>query len=335
VEILITGATGLLGRHLLQVLQERGDRVRILALPGENTSAQEALGIAIHRGDIRQPETLAEPMQGADGVFHLAAMMGVWRPMEDYRAVNVTGTENVCRSALKAGVRRLVHISSWTVYGMNLPAPATEDLPLRPLNEPYAVTKTEGDRLVQRMIAEEGLPAVIVRPGTFFGPGDRLHFGRIADRIHRGSWITIGSGRNALPFVYVTDVVQGLILALDDERAVGRAYNITNDRPLSQREMWGAIAQEIGAKPPRIRVPYSAIFAAGYGAEQVARLTRARSQPPVTRLGVMLFGGDNRHSIERARRELGYAPRVPLREGVRLAGEWYREQNPVPVLTSS
>ncbi len=324
-KILITGGTGLLGRHLVPALQERGDSVRMLALPGENTSWLEERGIPVYRGDIRQPETLTEPMQGVDGVFHLAAMMGVWRPIEDYRAVNVTGTENVCRAALNAGVRRLVHISSWTVYGMNLRVRATEDMPMEPLKEPYALTKAEGDRLVQRLIADEGLPAVIIRPGTFFGPGDRLHFGRIADRIRAGSWITIGSGRNALPFVYVTDVARGLLLALDQQCAVGRAYNITNDQPLTQHEMWCAIADEIGAKPPGIHLPFWPIILGGYAAEKLASLVNARSQPPVTRLGVMLFGGDNRHSIEKARRELGFSPQVQLRDGVRLAAGWYLE----------
>jgi len=326
VEILITGGAGLLGRHLIQVLQARGDTVRILALPGEDTTAVEKLNVGVFRGDIREPTTLVEPMQGAEGVLHLAAMMGVWRPLDDYRAVNVAGTENVCRAALKAGVRRLVHISSWTVYGMNLGRPASEDMPLKPLDEPYAVTKTEGDRLVQRLIAEEGLPAVIIRPGTFFGPGDRLHFGRIADRLRADNWITIGAGRNALPFVYVTDVVQGLVLALNHDRAVGQAYNITNDLPLTQAEMWQAIADEVGARPPRRRVPYFPLLVAGFAAEQVAKLTQAKKQPIITRLGAMLFGTDNRHSIDKARRELGYAPQVALREGVRLAGAWYREQ---------
>lgn len=283
--------------------------------------------MAIYSGDIRQPEALIEPMRGAECVFHLAAMMGVWRPMGDYYAVNVTGTENVCRAALEARVRRLVHISSWTVYGMNLDRAATEDQPLEPLNEPYAATKAEGDRLVQRLIAKEGLPAVIIRPGTFFGPGDRLHFGRIADRLRTGRWITVGAGRNALPFVYVSDVVQGLLLASSTERAVGQAYNITTDRPMTQQDAWRAIAEGIGAKPPRVRVPYHAMFAAGYVAEQVAKITRAQNQPIVTRLGVMLFGGDNRHSVEKARRELGYVPQVPLRDGVRLAADWYRRQN--------
>jgi 2-alkyl-3-oxoalkanoate reductase len=177
------------------------------------------------------------------------------------------------------------------------------------------------------LISEDGLPAAIIRPGTFFGPGDRLHFGRIADRIRAGSWIRIGSGRNALPFVYVTDVVQGLLLLLDHERAAGQAYNITHDRPLTQNEMWSAIADEIGAKPPRLWAPYHPLFAAGYAAEQLAGITHSQKQPPVTRLGVMLFGGNNRHSIDKAKRELGFNPQVELREGVRLAAAWYRDQS--------
>jgi len=326
VEVLITGGNGLLGRCLVGKLLERGDRVRVLALPEEDTSWLEARGVSVLRGDVRDPQTLVAPTRGAEGVLHLAAMMGVWRPLRDYHAVNVTGTKNVCRAALDAGVRRLVHVSSWTVYGLNLGRVATEDLPLAPMPEPYGASKAEADAVVQRLVADEGLPAAIIRPGTFFGPGDRLHFGRIADRIRTGRWITIGSGRNALPFVYVTDVAQGLLLALDRDEAVGQAYNITNDRPLSQEEAWRAIADEIGARPPRVRVPYHPLLAAGYAAEQVAKAARVRSQPPVTRLGVMLFGGDNRHSIDKARRDLGYAPSMPLREGVRLAAAWYRDE---------
>jgi nucleoside-diphosphate-sugar epimerase len=212
---------------------------------------------------------------------------------------------------------------------MNLGRPASELTPLTPLKEPYAVTKAVGDALVQRLIAEEGLPAVIIRPGTIFGPGDRLNFGRIANGLRSRRWITIGSGRNALPFVYVTDVVQGLLLALDSNEAEGQAYNITNDRPLTQGDAWCAIAEAVGARPPRIRVPYRLLYAVACASERIGTLGGYRFDPLVTRHGVTLFGGDNRHSIEKARRELGYVPRVPLREGVGLAGAWYRSDNPV------
>jgi nucleoside-diphosphate-sugar epimerase len=322
-EILITGGNGLLGHHLVSALQARGDDVRVLALPAEDVSWLQKRDVAVHRGDIRFPDTLIAPMRRVDAVLHLAGMMGVWRPLADYRAVNVTGTENVCAAALSAGVRRIVHVSSWTVYGMALGQPAREDFPFNPFKEPYALTKAEGDRVVQRMIAEHDLPAVIIRPGTFFGPDDRLHFGRIADRVAADRAVVVGSGENALPFVYVSDVVQGLLLGLDCQNAIGEAYNITTDRPLSQLQLLRAIARAIGAGPPRVFVPYRALYAGAFAAERVAALARLSGPPVVTRLGVKLFGTDNRHAIDKAREALGYRPRVALEEGVRLAARWY------------
>jgi nucleoside-diphosphate-sugar epimerase len=324
VEILITGGNGLLGRHLVSALLDRGDSPRVLALPGEDADWLEHWGVAVHRGDIRRPETLAEPIRGVDAVMHLAGMMGVWRPVEDYHAVNVTGTENVCRAALAEGAR-VVHVSSWTVYGLALRRPADERCPIAPFADPYPITKALGDMAVQRMIVEDELPAVIIRPGTFFGPGDHLHFGRMADRLRAGKGVIVGSGDNALPFVYVTDVVQGLLLALDHDHALGQAYNITNDRPLTQRQLLYAIADEVGGSRPRLRLPYHALYAAGCAAERLATLTRSSRRPPaVTRLGVKLFGTDNRHGVHKARRELGYTPRVAIQDGIRLAAAWYR-----------
>lgn len=324
--ILITGGAGFLGQHLVAALQERGDAVRVFDRASAHTAHLARSGVAIYDGDIRDPDALTEPVRGVDAVLHLAALSGGWRSMEEYYAVNVTGTENVCRAALKAGVRRLVHISSWTVYGMGLGRPAREDFPLTPLREPYSVTKMLGDRLVQRMIANDGLPAVIIRPDTIFGPGDHVHVGRIADRLRAGRDIVVGSGRNAMPFVYVTDVVQGLLLALDRAEAVGQAYNIAHDQPLTQQELLRAIADEVGATPPRIHVPYTALYATAFLAEKVAWLAHSKRQPVITRLGVAIFGADNRHAIDKARHELGYAPDVPLREGIRRAAAWYRQE---------
>jgi nucleoside-diphosphate-sugar epimerase len=325
-EVLLTGGNGFVGRHAVSALQARGDSVRVLALPSEDTRWLEERGVAVHRGDIRRPDALIAPMDGVDGVLHLAAMMDVWRPMADYHAVNVTGTENVCRAALAAGARRVVHMSSSSVYGIALGRPADEAAPLTPFPDPYPITKAAGDLLVQGMIAEERLPGVIVRPDQIFGPGDHLHFGQMAERLRAGKGIVVGSGDNALPFVYVTDAVQGLLLALDDDRALGQAYNITNDRPLTQRQLLHAIADEIDARPPRLHIPYRALYAAGYVAERVATLTPSSRRPPITRLGVAFFGTDNRYAIGKARRELGYAPQVALREGVRLAAAWYRQR---------
>ena len=326
-EILITGGNGFLGRNLILALQERGDNMRVLALPMEDTTWLEKRGVEIFRGDLCNPDMLTAPMRGVDGVFHLAAMIGAWRPMQDYYAVNVTGTENVCRAALAGGVHRIVHISSAMVYNMAIGRPVTEDDPLEPLSEPYSMTKAQGDKLVQRMMAKDHLPAVIIRPATLFGPGDRLNFGRIADRVRAGKGIIIGSGDNAVPFVYVTDVVQGLLLAMDHEHAVGQVYNIGSDQLFSQKALFSSIAQEIGVAPPRMHVPYYPLYAAAYAAERIATFSGNRIPPFVTRHGVKLYGADNHLSIDKARRDLGYVPQVPLRKGVQFAATWYLHQD--------
>jgi nucleoside-diphosphate-sugar epimerase len=330
VEVLVTGGNGFVGHHVVEALLERGERVRVLALPGEDASGLEQRGVTVHRGDICRPETLATPMLGADAVVHLAAMMHVWRPLRDYLAVNAGGTEHVCKAALAAGVRRLVYMSSSSVYGMAWDGPVDETFPLSPFEDPYPISKAEGDKLVQRMIAEEGLPAVIVRPDQIFGPGDRLHFGQTADRLRAGRAIIVGRGDNAIPLVYVTDIVQGLLLALDHENAPGRAFNITNDTPLTQEGFLRAIADEIGAKAPRVHVPYRALYAAAYAAERLAGVRRGSHRPAVTRLGVAFLGRDVRFRIDKARTELGYAPRVPLRDGVRLTALWHAAEGARP-----
>jgi nucleoside-diphosphate-sugar epimerase len=184
------------------------------------------------------------------------------------------------------------------------------------------MSKAEGDRVVQRMVADEGLPGVIIRPDQIFGPGDRLHFGGIVDRLRAGRGIVVGRGHNAIPLVFVSDVVQGLLLGLDHEQAVGEAFNITNDAPLTQLEFLQAIALETGANPPRLRVPYHALYTAACVAERVPVGRHTWDRPPITRLGVAFLGTDVRFSIDKARARLGYTPRVTLRDGIRRAASW-------------
>jgi nucleoside-diphosphate-sugar epimerase len=181
--------------------------------------------------------------------------------------------------------------------------------------------------VVQRMVLDDQLPAVILRPDQIFGEGDQLHFGRMADRLRSGRSIIVGGGGNALPLVHVTDVVQALLLALEHERAVGNAYNVASERPLTQRDVLETIARTIGVAPPRVRIPYRALYAAGYLAERAAALTPAGGRPAITRLGVAFFGTDNRYSMQKAQRELGYKPRHDLREGLRVTADWYRRRH--------
>src|SRR5579864_859072 len=321
-KVLITGATGLLGGHLIRELRERGEDIRALVLPVENTDRLVEQGVEVVRGDVTDASTLGPAVKDIELIFHLAGMMGVWRPLAEYRLVNVTGSENLYQAAQKAGVRRFVHTSSHTVYGLGHGRFLTEEDALRPDPDPYSITKAEGDKLMRRLMQDSTIETVILRPGTFFGPYDRLHFGRMAERIKAGKGVIVGRGNNALPFCYVTDVVQGFLLATYHKDAPGNVYNITNDHPLTQQEMFNAIADAVGGVRPRLHLPYLPIYYGSIVAEKVvARITRTK--PVVTQLGAMMFGSDNRHSIEKARRELGFEPKVDLRAGIKLAAEWF------------
>jgi nucleoside-diphosphate-sugar epimerase len=321
-KVLITGATGLLGSHLIKELQDRGESIRALVLPVENASKLEAQGVEIVRGDITAASTLGPAVKDVELIFHLAGMMGVHRPLSDYRLVNVNGTENLYKAAQAAGVRRFVHTSSHTVYGLGHKRAMVESDPLRPDADPYSITKAEGDRMLRRLMVNSDVETVILRPDTFFGPGDRLHFGRMAQKTIKGTSLILGKGDQYIPFCYVTDVVQGFLLAAYHENAPGNVYNVATDRPMTVLEMFNAIADAVGGKRPVIHLPYLPIYYGSIIAEKgVARLTNTK--PLVTELGALMFGSNNVHSVEKARKELGYEPKVDLREGVRLSAEWF------------
>jgi nucleoside-diphosphate-sugar epimerase len=321
--VLVTGGTGFVASHLLPALLRSGHEVRALVLPSAQAALAQQDNVECFAGDVREPGSLSPAMDGVEAVFHLAAAIGVRRPMREYHAINVIGTENVCRAALAARVKRLVHMSSTSVYPQGLGVPVREDFPLNPPPDPYAVTKAAAEARLQRMIAEERLPASVVRTGNIYGPGDRLNFGRIADRVLTGRSIVIGSGRNRVPFTYVEDVVDGLLRVLEHEEAEGQIYNITDDRPPTQEELLREVAEQLGATPPHIHIPYRFLYSAGWLAELVARITGS-SHPLVTRFGVAMYGADNCFVIDKARRQLGYEPRVHLSDGVSRAAEWYR-----------
>jgi nucleoside-diphosphate-sugar epimerase len=323
--VLVTGGAGFLGSHLTDLLIESGERPRVLVRPGENAAALADSDVDIHRGDLGDRAALVAALTGVDRVLHCAARTGPWGPEAEYERTNVRALETLVRTALAAGVRRLVHVSSITVHGNDVRGAADETAPLREEPNPYSRSKVAGERLLERMIREEGAPVTIVRPGWIYGPGDRASFSRLAEMIATGRMIMVGGGDNHLPLIYVRDVALGVLLASEADGAAGRSYLLVNDEAVTQRDFLGAIAAELDAPTPTRHVPYELGLALGAAAETLWRLGRRRQPPPVMRYGMQLLGGENRFSIARARDELGFAPLVDLAEGVRRSVAWYRE----------
>jgi nucleoside-diphosphate-sugar epimerase len=322
--VLVTGASGFLGSHVIDLLVANGERPRALVHAAANATALAEAGADVYSCDLGNGGAFDDALRGVDRVLHCAARTGPWGPEEEYQRVNVRGLEALVRAARDAGVRRFVHVSSITVHGNDVRGEADEDAPLRAEPNPYSRTKVAGERLLARMIREEGAPVTIVRPGWIYGPGDKSSFARIARRVEDGQMITLGPGTNHVPLIYVGDVAEGILLASESPQAEGSSYLLVNDEPVTQRDFIGAVAGELGAPAPTRRVPYELALMLGRLAEAKGRLARSQDPPPVTRYGVQLLGGENRFDISRARRELAFSPQVGLAEGVQRSVEWYR-----------
>ncbi|HET8673426.1 MAG TPA: NAD-dependent epimerase/dehydratase family protein [Thermoleophilaceae bacterium] len=322
--VLVTGAGGFLGRCVIDVLLARGEQPRALVHSGAGARALTETGVDVYSCDLGNRPVSSEALRGVDRVIHCAARTGPWGPDDEYQRANVTGLEALVRAALAAGVRRFVHVSSITVHGNDVRGEADEDAPLRAEPNPYSRSKVAGERLLARMIREQRAPVTIVRPGWIYGPRDSSSFARIARRVEDGQMITLGSGANHVPLIYVRDAAEGILLAGESPEAEGRSYLLVNDEPVTQRQFIDAVAGELGAPAPTRSLPYGLALMLGAIAEAKGRLVRSQEPPPVTRYGVQLLGGENRFVIGRARRELGFSPQVSVTEGVRRSVAWYR-----------
>src|SRR5215218_1642656 len=248
--VLVTGATGFLGSHLTELLLAAGERPRVLVRPGEAVGVSAGAAVDVFSGDIGDRAALETALRGVDRVLHCAARCGPWGPPAEYVSTNVRGLETLVRAALAAGVRRLVHVSSITVHGNDVKGAADESTPLREEPNPYSRSKVAGERLLERMIRDDGAPVTIVRPGWIYGPRDRASFARIARMIEKGQMLVVGGGENHLPLIYVSDVARGVLLASEAGQAAGKTYLLINDESVTQRDYVNAIASELGAPAP-------------------------------------------------------------------------------------
>jgi 2-alkyl-3-oxoalkanoate reductase len=322
---LITGGNGLLGSHVVDAAVERGYCIRVLVLPCDPAERLQRLGVEVCRGDLCDPKSLSVAVKDVDRVIHCAARKGPWGPKEEYARANIHGLQNLLRASLKAGVSRFVHTSSITVLGAAIRGTGDETLPLRREANPYNWSKIEGELLLQEAIRRDGAPVSIVRPGLIYGPRDTASFGRFATLVQQGKMVLIGNGDNRLPLVYARDAADAMLLASEKSQAIGQVYNVVNDEPVTQRDYLSTIAAELGAKPPTWRIPYRLGLTIAAVGEGVGRVLRSRRPPPMTRFGAHLLGGENRFNIKKARTELGFCPKVNLKEGVRLSVAWFRE----------
>src|SRR5947209_9641990 len=309
------------------MLLERGDKVRAMVRPLEDTHYLRTLkNVEIVYGDLTDSESLKDVVQGVQRIYNVAAKTGPWGLEEVYRSINVQGLANLIQAAMDAGVQRIVHTSSITVYGHHLHGIVTEDNPYQAEDNPYSRTKIAGEKLVANLVKDRGAPVVIVRPGWIYGPRDQASFGRFVSLVESGKFFFFGNGKNIVPVVHVRDVAQGLIKAGDaGDEVIGRAYTLADDRRVTQAQYLNTIADCLGVSHVSLHLPYSAMYLAGRAAELTwqALGRRNAAPPPVTTYGVTLLGGNQMFAIGKAHNELGYTPEYDIARGVAEGVQWY------------
>ncbi|MCA9772430.1 MAG: NAD-dependent epimerase/dehydratase family protein [Myxococcales bacterium] len=331
--ILVTGATGFLGNHIVGKLLDRGgDEVRALVREGSDAARLERQGARVARGDLLDPEALARGLRGVKGVFHVAAKVGDWGPREEFERVNADGTRTLLEAAARAGVERFVHVSSVAVYGvrcapriLNLD-PFTERAPLAQNLLPddhYSRTKIEAERLALDYHRRGALSVRVIRPAWIYGPGDRTSLPRLVKFLRKHSGLLIGKGDNRLSLTYAPNVADAALLAMDQDAAAGECFNVSNDGEITQAEYLNKIGGLLGLKPVCQSVPYGVAYGGAALLERAARLMRRETPPTITRYGVSLIGNDIVFSHAKATKVLGWSPKVGYDEGINAALDWY------------
>lgn len=321
-KVALTGASGYTGGRLLHALRARGDEVVALVRPASVTPELRSSGARIVEGDLAGFAGLERLVEGAEAAIHVAAVYrSAGHPDRYYREVNVEGTERLLEAAARAGLSRFVHTSTVGVYGHVEHPPADEATPLAP-DDIYQRTKAEADSLALSFGRRRGLPVTVVRPGAIYGPGETRLL-KLFRAIARGRYALVGSGEPFYHPVYIDDLLDGFLLALEKPEAVGEAFILAGPRYVSQRELASLIARHTGGGILPFRVPAWPLRVAGALCEAV--FVPLGFEPPLHRRRVDFWVKSRAFSIQKARRLLGYAPRVDLDDGIARTVAAYRE----------
>ena len=313
----VTGGSGFVGRTLIADLRARGVEVRALARSDRAAEAVRRSGAEPVRGDLHDPQALAAGATGCDVVFHTAAIVADWGDAGEFERVNVAGTERVIDAARRAGVPRLVHVSTEAVLAGPAPLQGiTETMP-KPADAygPYARTKGQAEDLVLAANAP-GFATIVVRPRFVWGHGDTSVLPKLVAAVRAGRFRWIDHGRYPSSATHVRNVVEGLILAAERGRP-GEIYFVTDGPPQEFRGFITKLLETQGLVPTTRSLPHRLAWRLAGVVESIWTMFGLHATPPISRMVVKMLGEPVTIDDSKARRELGYTGRVSVEEGLR------------------
>jgi dihydroflavonol-4-reductase len=324
--LLVTGGTGFIGSHLAEGARRRGAEVVAFGLtdrPEEKANAEllTRAGVEVLAGSITDAELCRQAVRGATHVYHLAvAMREGGKSDEFFESINLDGTRHLLEAASVQRVERFVYCSTIGIYGHRAPGITREDSPLAPGNI-YERTKVSAERLVREFAEQCGLPAVVLRPADVYGPRDQRLL-KLFKGVSRGRFPLFGPGDGRRHMVYVDDVVSAFFKACERDVALGEGLIVAGPRACTLRELLDEITRATGSKRYGVRLPLAPMLGLAAVVEDVC--ARLKIDPPIYRRRMDFFYSDSEFDTSRARRVLGWEPRVDLREGIRRTLEDYR-----------
>jgi nucleoside-diphosphate-sugar epimerase len=323
VTVLVTGASGFLGRAVARALVARGEDVRTLQRRPSGVA-----GVKDVAGSVTDPAAVARAVDGVTAVVHLAAKVSLAGRPEEFEAVNVGGTRILLDAARRAGVERFVHVSSPSVAhaGSSLVGVGAGPADPEHARGHYARTKAAAELLALARDGEPGAPSVVaVRPHVVWGPGDTQLVERVVDRAARGRLPLLGHGAALIDTTYVDNAADGILAALDRAPAVhGRAYVLTNGEPRTVADLLAGMCRAAGVRPPARRVPAGLARAAGGVVEAVWQVRPGADEPPMTRFLAEQLSTAHWFDQRATRADLRWRPAVSIDEGMRRLAEHYR-----------
>lgn len=324
---LITGATGFVGGYVAEACRERGLTVRTIARPTSDVSLLNRLGVEVVSGDLTDPATVRQALEGVDLVIHCAAKVGDWGPVEDYRDVNVHALETLLEACRGRPLKRFVHLSTLGVYAARHHYGTDESEPLPDSHmDGYTQTKLEAEKVALDAHRRDGTPVVVLRPGFVYGPRDRTVLPKLIDNLRRRRVNYIARGKYALNTIYVRNLTDAVLLAIDKPQAVGQVYNLTDGETVSKRRFIETLRTGLDLPPVRpVSVPLWLARWVAWWLETRARRKNSPKPPKLTQARLKFLGLNLDFSIEKAKRELGYHPRYSFDQGMAQTIAWYKE----------
>lgn len=324
--VAVTGAGGFLGRAVVFRLLESDHEPVAVVRSRKDATEYEEMGVGVVLRDLSQDDAYDGFLRECQGLVHCAALRKHAGRWEQFRRTNIEITRRLMEYALDAKLERIVHISTASVYGDDRGHYGTNeeaDYGRRSVDY-YVRSKTEADRIVSRLIKEKGLPAVILRPGHIWGPGERTIVPFIVERLSSRNLYLVDGGENLLSLTFIDNVVQAILLALENEDATGRIFNITDGSRVTSRKLTDDIMRILGVEMKLTSVPYPLIYSISYMIEAFYRVMRKSSSPPYTRFLARFLKYSAFFDISRAIYDLNYAPKISYESGMTMMTPYLR-----------